>query len=71
MVYYRFLDPLTNGDYPHSMRALVEKRLPKFTKEQSKSLKGLFDFIGLNYNTSNYAAKEPTHLTLILEIQAT
>ncbi|KAB1209597.1 Beta-glucosidase 12 [Morella rubra] len=34
----RFLDPLTFGDYPHSMRSLVGKRLPKFTKEQSKTL---------------------------------
>ncbi|XP_062172006.1 beta-glucosidase 13-like [Alnus glutinosa] len=54
-----FLDPLTNGDYPHSMLSLVGKRLPKFTKEQSKSLKGSFDFIGLNYYTSNYVANSP------------
>ncbi|KAE8037053.1 hypothetical protein FH972_009678 [Carpinus fangiana] len=51
-----FLDPLTYGDYPHSMRFLVGKRLPKFSKEQSKLVKGSFDFIGLNYYTTNYAA---------------
>ncbi|XP_062172031.1 beta-glucosidase 12-like [Alnus glutinosa] len=56
---YRYLDPLTNGDYPYSMRSLVGKRLPKFTKEQSKLVKGSFDFIGLNYYTSNYAAYAP------------
>ncbi|KAB1199984.1 Beta-glucosidase 12 [Morella rubra] len=54
-----FLDPLTFGDYPHSMRSLVGKRLPKFTKEQSKTVKGSFDFIGLNYYTAFYAADAP------------
>ncbi|KAF3958079.1 hypothetical protein CMV_016971 [Castanea mollissima] len=51
-----FVDPLTNGDYPHSMRSLVGDRLPIFTKEQSKLVKGSFDFLGLNYYTANYAA---------------
>ncbi|XP_030953800.1 beta-glucosidase 12-like isoform X1 [Quercus lobata] len=54
-----FLDPLANGDYPHSMRSLVKDRLPKFTKEQSKLVKGSFDFIGLNYYTAYYAAYAP------------
>ena len=53
------MDPLTNGDYPHSMRSLVKDRLPKFTKEQSKLVKGAFDFIGLNYYTAYYAAYAP------------
>ena len=56
MVCGRFMDPLTNGDYPHSMRSLVGNRLPKFTKEQSKLVKGSLDFLGLNYYTANYAA---------------
>uniref|UniRef100_A0A6V7QRW6 Beta-glucosidase 12-like n=1 Tax=Ananas comosus var. bracteatus TaxID=296719 RepID=A0A6V7QRW6_ANACO len=46
---------LTGGDYPRSMRALVGKRLPTFTKQQSESVRGSFDFIGLNYYTANYA----------------
>ncbi|CAL5425418.1 unnamed protein product [Camellia sinensis] len=54
-----FMDPLTAGDYPHTMRTLVGKRLPKFSKEQSKMLKGSFDFLGLNYYTANYAAYAP------------
>uniref|UniRef100_A0A2N9G7X8 Beta-glucosidase n=1 Tax=Fagus sylvatica TaxID=28930 RepID=A0A2N9G7X8_FAGSY len=54
-----FMDPLTNGDYPHSMRSLVGNRLPKFSKEQSKIVNGSFDFIGLNYYTSRYAAYAP------------
>lgn len=50
------MDPLINGDYPHSMRYLVAERLPKFTKEESMLLKGSFDFIGVNYYTANFAA---------------
>ena len=53
------MNPLINGDYPQSMRSLVKDRLPKFTKEQSKLVKGSFDFIGLNYYTANYAAYAP------------
>ncbi|KAL6652541.1 hypothetical protein ACP70R_011466 [Stipagrostis hirtigluma subsp. patula] len=57
--YQAFMDPLTRGDYPVSMRALVGNRLPQFTKEQSELLLGAFDFIGLNYYTSNYAEDLP------------
>lgn len=49
------MDPLANGDYPHSMRSLVGNRLPKFTKEETKLVKGSFDFLGLNYYTAYYA----------------
>lgn len=60
MVYgCRFMEPLTNGEYPHSMRSLVGNRMPKFSKEQSKLVKGSFDFIGLNYYTARYAAYAP------------
>ncbi|XP_004490157.1 beta-glucosidase 24-like [Cicer arietinum] len=54
-----FMDPLTNGDYPRSMRALVGSRLPKFTKEQSRLVSGSFDFIGINYYSSCYASDAP------------
>lgn len=37
------------------MRQLVEDRLPYFTEDESKDLKGSVDFIGLNYYTANYA----------------
>ena len=53
------MDPLTTGDYPHTMRTLVGNRLPKFSKEQSKMVKGSFDFIGLNYYTANYVRYAP------------
>ncbi|XP_062083938.1 beta-glucosidase 13-like [Humulus lupulus] len=60
-----FMDPLTNGDYPQSMRSLVGNRLPKFSKLQSMNLKGSFDFIGLNYYSSNYASYAPQHNTTV------
>ncbi|WJX50305.1 Beta-glucosidase 12 [Trifolium repens] len=54
-----FMDPLANGDYPKSMRALVGSRLPKFTKEQARLVSGSFDFIGINYYSSCYASDAP------------
>jgi len=53
------MQPLTTGEYPLSMVSFAGNRLPKFTKEQSKMLIGSFDFIGINYYTSNYAANIP------------
>ncbi|XP_071931629.1 furcatin hydrolase isoform X2 [Coffea arabica] len=50
-----FIHPLIYGDYPASMHKLVKNRLPKFTPEQSKIIKGSFDFLGLNYYTEKYA----------------
>ncbi|MQM03894.1 hypothetical protein Taro_036684 [Colocasia esculenta] len=58
-MYGWFMDPLTQGDYPFSMRVLAGDRLPKFTKQQSELIKGSFDFIGLNYYTTNYAVAFP------------
>ncbi|KAH0457495.1 hypothetical protein IEQ34_012810 [Dendrobium chrysotoxum] len=51
----RFMDPLTRGDYPNSMREHAGHRLPKFTEKQTKMIKGSYDFIGLNYYTAIYA----------------
>ncbi|BAT90814.1 hypothetical protein VIGAN_06210100 [Vigna angularis var. angularis] len=58
-MYGWFMDPLTNGDYPKSMRSLVRTRLPKFTAEQARLLIGSFDFIGLNYYSTTYATDAP------------
>jgi beta-glucosidase len=46
------------------MRRLVGRRLPEFTAEQSEKLKKSFDFLGINYYTSNYAkaARAPNGL---------
>ena len=64
------MGPLTTGDYPQSMRSLVGSRLPRFSKKQARLLTGSFDFLGLNYYTSNYAANvhklrnaKPNYLT--------
>ncbi|GAB4828121.1 hypothetical protein Ancab_035036 [Ancistrocladus abbreviatus] len=54
-----FTETLFSGDYPRSMRSLVGYRLPKFTAEQSKLVKGSYDFFGLNYYTSSYANPIP------------
>ncbi|KAF7824014.1 beta-glucosidase 12-like [Senna tora] len=55
-----FMEPLTKGEYPKSMQSLVGSRLPKFSKQQSKLLMNAsFDFIGINYYTSNFAAHAP------------
>ncbi|KAE9588311.1 hypothetical protein Lal_00002712 [Lupinus albus] len=54
-----YMEPLTRGSYPRSMQSLVKNRLPKFSSDQIKLLKGSFDFIGINYYTSCYAANAP------------
>ncbi|CAM8979078.1 unnamed protein product [Rhodiola kirilowii] len=56
-----FLDPLTYGDYPETMKLLVGARLPNFTEEQSKLVKQSYDFLGLNYYTAVYASNAPRH----------
>jgi len=56
---FRFMDPLTSGDYPKSMRSLVRTRLPKFTADQARQLIGSFDFIGLNYYSTTYSSDAP------------
>ena len=59
VLYCRFLEPVIFGDYPLSMRSLVGSRLPKFSEEQKKQLKGSVDFLGLNYYTALYAESAP------------
>ncbi|KMT14420.1 hypothetical protein BVRB_4g071990 [Beta vulgaris subsp. vulgaris] len=54
-----FMDPITKGEYPRTMRSLVRGRLPKFTAEQLRLVNGSFDFLGLNYYTAYYAAYSP------------
>ncbi|KAJ4826054.1 hypothetical protein Tsubulata_042006 [Turnera subulata] len=51
---FMFLDPLTYGDYPRTMREYVKNRLPMFTQTQSEMLRGSLDFLGLNYYSSRY-----------------
>ncbi|XP_068311227.1 beta-glucosidase 13-like [Pyrus communis] len=54
-----FMEPMTSGQYPHSMQVLVKERLPKFTEEESKLIKGSFDFVGINYYTTYYSRYQP------------
>ena len=49
-----FLDPLTFGFYPQSMRRLVGERLPHFSEGKRRRLTGSYDFIGLNHYSSKY-----------------
>ncbi|CAI9104565.1 OLC1v1003267C1 [Oldenlandia corymbosa var. corymbosa] len=55
-MYGWFMDPLVYGDYPKTIKVVVGNRLPKFTPEQSKLLKGSYDFHGVNYYTAMYAS---------------
>ncbi|KAG5253041.1 beta-glucosidase [Salix suchowensis] len=50
-----YMDPVTKGDYPQNMHDYVGERLPKFSEEESKMLRGSYDFIGVNYYTTYYA----------------
>ncbi|KAK4483755.1 hypothetical protein RD792_010957 [Penstemon davidsonii] len=53
-----FVSPLVSGDYPESMRERVGVRLPIFTPEEVKLVKGSYDFLGVNYYTTYYAAND-------------
>ncbi|KAJ0258538.1 Beta-glucosidase 15 [Hirschfeldia incana] len=54
-----FMEPLVTGKYPLDMVNKVGGRLPTFTEQQSKMLKGSYDFIGINYYSSSYAMDVP------------
>ncbi|KAL6909523.1 hypothetical protein ACP4OV_001804 [Aristida adscensionis] len=55
-----FLDPLINGQYPKTMQDIVKDRLPSFTPEQAKLVKGSADYFGINQYTSNYISNQQT-----------
>ncbi|KAL4579400.1 hypothetical protein LXL04_015544 [Taraxacum kok-saghyz] len=67
--HFRFMEPLFRGKYPDIMIRLVTGgRLPKFTEDQARLLKGSYDFIGFNYYNSEYATTAepsvpPSYLT--------
>ncbi|KFK27066.1 hypothetical protein AALP_AA8G330000 [Arabis alpina] len=66
-----FMDPLINGDYPASMKGLVEERLPKITPEMSKTIKGAFDYIGINHYTTLYARNDRIRIRKLILQDAT
>ncbi|KAK1320743.1 Beta-glucosidase 44 [Acorus calamus] len=49
-----FLHPIVYGEYPKSMQEIVADRLPKFTENEVKLVKGSIDFLGINQYTSFY-----------------
>ncbi|KAF7824491.1 vicianin hydrolase-like [Senna tora] len=56
-------NPLVYGDYPERMKSSVGDRLPTLTKEESKYVKGSYDFIGLNYYQTFYIEDAPATTT--------
>jgi len=55
-----FADPIYFGDYPASMRKQLGERLPTFTEEEVKLVKGSNDFYGMNHYTANYVKHKDT-----------
>ncbi|XP_030937210.1 beta-glucosidase 44-like [Quercus lobata] len=49
-----FIHPIVYGEYPRTMQYIVGDRLPKFTKEEVKMVKGSMDFVGINQYTAYY-----------------
>ncbi|KAL6175661.1 hypothetical protein ACLB2K_052300 [Fragaria x ananassa] len=49
-----FIHPIVYGEYPKTMQHIVGDRLPKFTKEEVKMVKGSIDFVGINQYTAYY-----------------
>lgn len=58
-MYDWFMEPLHSGTYPAVIVNKVKERLPKFSRSQFLMVKGSYDFVGLNYYTSTYAANIP------------
>ncbi|KAL3658693.1 hypothetical protein V7S43_016329 [Phytophthora oleae] len=56
-----FADPVYKGDYPQLMKDRLGDRLPKFTEQQKKLLKGSSDFFGLNNYTSSFAKSSDSY----------
>lgn len=50
-----FASPIWLGDYPSSMVEFVKGRLPRFTPEEKKIVKGSSDFFGLNSYQAGFA----------------
>jgi beta-glucosidase len=50
------------GDYPPVMRKNVGSRLPSFTDEEAKRVKGSFDFVGFNHYFAIYVKADLSRL---------
>ncbi|XP_062026444.1 beta-glucosidase 44-like [Rosa rugosa] len=49
-----FIHPIVYGEYPKTIQNIVGNRLPKFTKEEVKMVKGSMDFVGINQYAAYY-----------------
>eukprot|EP01117_Protostelium_nocturnum_P016642 TRINITY_DN663_c0_g1_i1.p1 TRINITY_DN663_c0_g1~~TRINITY_DN663_c0_g1_i1.p1 ORF type:complete len:503 (-),score=139.78 TRINITY_DN663_c0_g1_i1:204-1712(-) len=54
-----FVNPITRGDYPETMRKSMGSMLNTFTKKQSESLMKSTDFMGLDPYTSFWSNEQP------------
>ncbi|CAH1447510.1 unnamed protein product [Lactuca virosa] len=59
-----FLNPLVNGEYPKIMKKNAGNRIPTFTKLESETIKGSFDFIGINHYGIAYVKDHPSSLEM-------
>ena len=58
-----YYDPIVFGKYPDEMTQLItDGRLPTFTPEEAKMVKGSYDFIGMNHYTSYFTNDVPEAL---------
>ena len=57
--YCRFVDALVFGDYPDIVKKRAGTRIPYFTEDEAKQVKGSFDFIGINHYSSMYIKNDP------------
>ncbi|XP_019153660.1 PREDICTED: beta-glucosidase 44-like [Ipomoea nil] len=49
-----FLHPIVYGEYPKTMQNIVGDRLPRFTPDEVKLVKGSIDYVGINQYTTFY-----------------
>ncbi|KAL9291807.1 putative beta-glucosidase [Arabidopsis thaliana] len=49
-----FIHPIVYGEYPNTLQNIVKERLPKFTEEEVKMVKGSIDFVGINQYTTYF-----------------
>ncbi|PSS08207.1 Beta-glucosidase [Actinidia chinensis var. chinensis] len=54
-----FIHPIVYGEYPRTMQEIVGDRLPKFTKEEVRMVKGSMDYVGINQYTTYYMYDAP------------
>ncbi|XP_057965006.1 beta-glucosidase 11-like isoform X2 [Malania oleifera] len=57
-----FAAPLVFGDYPEIMKKNAGERIPAFTEDESKLVKGSFDFIGINHYITLSIKDDPSSL---------